>query len=129
MTRQKNIPPANRAAVQERSGGVCEACGRTRAVTIHHRQYRSRGGSHDVHNLIAVCGFGNTSGCHGVAHTGEGETYGWSVPSWARPELWPAWRWDVRSWVIYYDQPDSKDRWWSEITETTAQMLMKGGTE
>ena len=119
----KQIPAATRDAVAERSGGVCEACGIHRAHDIHHRQYLSRGGSHDVHNLLHLCGLGNASGCHGRAHNG-GEEPGLSVWSWARPEWWPVlYR---GQWVLRCDEPDSQGRWWTEITETVADMLMKG---
>lgn len=64
----KEIPPANRALVRKRSGGICEICHVQPATDVHHRQYRSRGGSHDVENLIDACGPGNVFGCHGRAH-------------------------------------------------------------
>jgi hypothetical protein len=95
MTRGKPIPPKTRRLVEERSGFLCEGCGVRQATNIHHRQYLSRGGTHDISNLIHLCGFGNnqTAGCHGVAHTGEGHELGWSVNSWADPAGVPVlWR-------------------------------------
>lgn len=65
-----------------RSGGVCEICGRAEATEIHHRKYRSRGGGHNIENLLHVCGMGNASGCHGRCHSGEGEANGWAVHAW-----------------------------------------------
>ena len=58
---------------------------------VHHRMYKSRGGTHDVWNLLALCGGagglsgGNHSGCHGVAHSAEGHELGWSVHAWGDP--------------------------------------------
>jgi hypothetical protein len=62
------IPQKIRAAVRERSGGVCEVCHQRPATDQHHRLYQGRGGAHDVENLLDVCGPGNVSGCHGRAH-------------------------------------------------------------
>jgi hypothetical protein len=95
MSRAKPIPPGNRRTVMERCGGICEGCG-TRPVTdLHHRKYKSRGGTHDVWNLLALCGGdggmsgGNHSGCHGIAHSTEGHEMGWSIHSWGDPETEP----------------------------------------
>lgn len=116
----KKIPAKNRAVVEERAGGRCEGCGLAGDLDLHHRKYRSRGGSHDAHNLIALCGLGNTSGCHGTAHS-DGFSYGWAIPSWGRDEIWPSWRWGV-GWVVFDD-----DGGWREITESTAELIMSSG--
>lgn len=77
--------------VEVRSGGICEGCSARPATDIHHRQYRSRGGSHALDNLLHLCGGeagmagGNHSGCHGKAHTKAGHELGWSVHSWDDP--------------------------------------------
>jgi len=76
-----DIPEAVRKAVEARSGGVCEACGRARATEKHHRLFRSQGGLHTVENLLDLCGWGNHTGDHGVAHTKAGFEKGWSVRS------------------------------------------------
>ncbi|PPH51226.1 HNH endonuclease [Rathayibacter sp. AY1E1] len=78
------MPEGARAAVEVRSGGLCEGCGDVRATEVHHRKYRSRGVDHTVQNLLHLCGFGNTSGCHGIAHgvhpSGERRpATGWAV--------------------------------------------------
>lgn len=92
--RSKRIPAKNRRLVEQRSGGVCESCGDRAASDIHHRQYLSRGGTHDVHNLLALCGGsggmagGNHSGCHGRAHS-DGELSGLSIGRGYRSELVP----------------------------------------
>lgn len=74
------VPPANVRAVKTRSGKVCEGCGQRVATEIHHRKYRSRGGSHEVANLLHLCGSGNHTGCHGRAHSAT-PPEGWSLPS------------------------------------------------
>lgn len=79
------FPPRVRKAIEERSGGVCEGCGHRPAVEMHHRKYRSRGGQHTVENALHLCGWGNHTGCHGVAHSAEGHELGWSVHSWSDP--------------------------------------------
>lgn len=81
-----------------RSGGVCEICGRAEATEIHHRKYRSRGGGHNIENLLHVCGMGNASGCHGRCHSGEGEAHGWAVHAWQNPALVPVRRADGLLW-------------------------------
>ncbi len=72
------MPPATVEALEERSGGMCEAgCGR-RAQDIHHRRFLSRGGRHNLANLLALCGSGNHTGCHGIAHRGHAPA-GWAI--------------------------------------------------
>lgn len=56
---------------------------------MHHRQFRSRGGQHSVANLLHLCGWGNHTGCHGIAHSQAGHDKGWSVQSWAVPTAIP----------------------------------------
>lgn len=78
---------AAHVAVSERSGGVCEGCGRRRKSDRHHRKHGANGRIDTVDNLLDLCGGpagmagGNHSGCHGVAHTGDGYLLGWSVKS------------------------------------------------
>ena len=49
--------------VLERSGWRCARCKRTHRLLIHHRRYRSHGGTHEVENLEAVCW-----NCHRLIH-------------------------------------------------------------
>lgn len=77
----RDIPPANRAAVTARSGGVCEVCHRRPATDKHHRRFRSRGVDHSVENLLDLCGPGNVFGCHGDAH-GLGAPAGVVISQW-----------------------------------------------
>lgn len=117
----KNIPARNKAIVENRSCGVCESCGEQPATNIHHRQYLSRGGTHDVHNLTYLCGMGNVNGCHGRAHK-DGESEGLAISRGYRSELVPMLRRGV--WVLYDD-----DGGWREISQATADLLMNGGTD
>lgn len=81
------FPQKVRDQVANRSQLLCEGCGGPGPLELHHRQYRSRGGQDVVENALALCGGGggmfggNHSGCHGKAHTAEGEALGWSVRS------------------------------------------------
>ncbi len=71
-----------------RSQGICEGCGDNPAREFHHRQYKSRGGKDTIENCLHLCGFGNTSGCHGKAHSAD-HPEGWAVHSWAIPQHEP----------------------------------------
>ncbi len=75
------FPPTVLRAMKKRSKGVCEGCGLMEATEAHHRQFRSRGGPETLANALHLCGWGNHTGCHGVAHTAVGEARGWSVRS------------------------------------------------
>lgn len=75
--------------MRARSGGHCEGCGLYARTEAHHRLYRSRGGSSGAANGLMLCGLGNTSGCHGSAHTRFGEELGWSVKSGFDPAVVP----------------------------------------
>ena len=71
-----------RELVIARSGGLCEICGKFRATEIHHRKHKSQGGSDRPENLLHVCGWGNHTGCHGLAHTDEDRyKFGWAIRS------------------------------------------------
>lgn len=107
--------------MKARSGGMCESCGRATASNIHHRQYLSRGGTHDVHNLIHLCGMGNVNGCHGRAHK-DGEREGLAIGRGYRSELMPVLYRDA--WVLLDD--DGGMRF---LNESTAQLLMNGEAE
>jgi hypothetical protein len=120
----KKIPAKNRRLVEARSGGVCESCGDRPASDIHHRQYLSRGGTHDVHNLIALCGGsgglsgGNHSGCHGRAHR-DGEREGLAIRSRYRSELVPVLYRGV--WVLPDDTGGLR-----RLSESAAALLFNG---
>jgi len=53
------IPAASYHAVQRRDKGRCQipGCANTRWIDIHHVVLRSQGGTHEVSNLLTLCGF------------------------------------------------------------------------
>lgn len=85
------IPAAIRKAVLLRADGQCERCGAWSRLELHHRLFRSRAGQHTVSNIVALCGWGNHTGCHGWAHT-EGilaTGHGYQIPSGGNPDELP----------------------------------------
>lgn len=76
--------------MRARAGGRCEGCGKADRVEAHHRLYRSRGGDGGAANGLLLCGSGNTSGCHGKAHSAD-EGLGFSVPRGSSPADVPVW--------------------------------------
>lgn len=72
--RTGRMPQKHVDAVLARSGGMCEVCHVMPASEIHHRRYLSRGGMHNIANLLHLCagnGMGNFGdGCHPRAHSG-----------------------------------------------------------
>jgi hypothetical protein len=106
VSRAKPIPPGNRRIVMERCGGLCEGCGKRPVTDLHHRKYKSRGGGHEVSNLLGLCGGagglsgGNHSGCHGVAHSAEGGELGWSCNSWENPKHRPVLYRGTLMWLV-----------------------------
>lgn len=81
------IPEEIVAAVLARSGGACERCGHhMQKLDLHHRKSYARGGQDTVENLVALCGWGMQTGCHGWAHRFPPEhTYGFTLHSWQQP--------------------------------------------
>ncbi len=72
------MPEDHVEALAVRSNGKCEAgCGKA-ATQIHHRRFTGRGGRHNLANLLHLCGSGNHTGCHGVAHKGRAPA-GWAI--------------------------------------------------
>lgn len=117
-------------AATARDNGACVRCGYA-GESMHrdHRQNRMPGNT-VITNLQLLCGpHDGENGCHHWKshHVTAATLEGFSCPRWARPEWWPAWRADVRSWVLYLAEPDSHGRWWTEITDATADLLMNGG--
>jgi hypothetical protein len=49
----------NREQVMVHSGGRCARCGGTSWLQVHHRRFRSHGGTHQPENLEPVCGPGH----------------------------------------------------------------------
>lgn len=79
--RTGRMPPENVEQLSERSGNLCEGCSLKPATEIHHRRFLSRGGMHNLANLVALCsGMGNHNdgSCHGDAHQGD-TPEGWAI--------------------------------------------------
>ncbi|MEQ6899255.1 HNH endonuclease signature motif containing protein [Microbacterium sp. KR10-403] len=105
----------------ERDQNRCVRCG-AHGVQRDHRQNRQTGNT-VVANLQGLC-----PACHEwkTINPAEAMRDGYAVPRWADWSFWPAWRVDVRSFVLYLDVPDSQGRWWTEITAATASLLTHG---
>jgi hypothetical protein len=85
-----------RRAVRERSGGICELCGRAPHVHTHHRKLR-RAGDHRPANLLGLC-----HACHegkGGAHEHPARyEFGWCVRQTGDPTQTPVKRLDGTTW-------------------------------
>lgn len=86
-----------REIVRQRSGGVCEVCGRARATNFQHRKNRSQCAKDErwlPSNALDVCGSG-TTGCHGTIHRLPSLAYtsGHSVKSGETPSEVPVVLW------------------------------------
>lgn len=44
-----------RKVVRERSGEICEICGKKRAAQMHHRRNRSQSGKWEAANILHIC--------------------------------------------------------------------------
>ena len=84
-----SFPERVKKLVRQRSGGICEGCGTALATEFHHRKYKSRGGKDTTANCLHLCGWGNHTGCHGLAHSAN-PPEGWAVHSWDIPTIAPA---------------------------------------
>ena len=103
------IPAPVRRLVLARADGRCERCGAEGVhLELHHRRYRSRGGAHTASNLVALCGWGNHTGCHGWAHSDAlAPAWGLSVASWGDPAAVPFWC----PWRASWQLPDDGGGW------------------
>lgn len=90
-----------RQQVYARAGGLCDLCGTRlpQGFHAHHRRTRSRGGSDDVLNLVAL-----HPSCHDAVHRNPRRSYlqGFLVPTWATPRDWP-----VKLHGLAYCEPSS----------------------
>ena len=74
--------PEVRRLVEQRHGGLCALCRRTRGTNVHHRKPRGAGRSTPARlarlnrpdNLLWLCGSG-TTGCHGWIESHRTEAY------------------------------------------------------
>jgi hypothetical protein len=105
--------------VLARCNGMCEVCGRAAMANLHHRRARGMGGTrraiHTPSWLLAVCGMGNTSGCHGriETHREQARARGWLLGPSDDPATTPVLH-AVYGWVILLDDggfeyPDDVD--------------------
>lgn len=108
-------------AATKRDGNRCVKCG-AHGIERDHRKNRSQGGWTTVANIQGLC-----PTCHvwKTQNPAEALALGFAVPSYARPELWPAWRIND-GWVTYVDEPDEHGNWWRGISQFTADQLMNG---
>ncbi len=97
---KSSIPPALRREILAKYRHKCQrpGCGHTRYLEIHHKIYRSRGGTNDPGNLTCLC-----SACHALAH----EKTGFQVKS--PPGIYK-WRADMQ---IESGSTQSLARWFS----------------
>ena len=115
--------PAVLALMSTRAAGRCEGCGRESArLEAHHRKFRSRGGKGTVENGVYLCGWGNHTGCHGIAHGQqdphvEPREFGWALGSWEDPAEVP---FIDRRGEIWLFLPDGTKITASEIPEPTS---------
>ena len=127
--RTKLTPAQERNAynvVTQRDEGRCVRCGKTGPVERDHRQ--NRDAFNTVPSNLQCLGGAFGCGCHQwkSEHPQLAVLEGFAVPRWARPDVWPAYRFGV-GWVIYFDAPDGDGNYWRAITESTADLLMNGG--
>lgn len=64
--RDRAIPFKTKKEVLERDNNKCTKCGSAETLQIHHVERFSKGGSHDVDNLVVLC-----VSCHAEEHKGE----------------------------------------------------------
>lgn len=97
-----------RMSVFARAGFKCERCGKALGggehVSVHHRQPRGMGGTHNAQvnslsNLMALCGSG-TTGCHGWIEMNRAIALeeGWLVSKWGDPSTIPV---NVKGTKVY----------------------------
>lgn len=80
-TQDKCRPIAyRRAGLGDWRSAVCEKCGSTGPLSMHHRRKRSQGGGWEPSNIVILCGNG-TMGCHGWVETNPtaANAEGWSL--------------------------------------------------
>jgi 5-methylcytosine-specific restriction endonuclease McrA len=64
--RKRILSPETKRMVLERDGYCCFFCKAKKDLHVHHMIPRSKGGSHDMENLLTVC-----ESCHAWLHEGE----------------------------------------------------------
>lgn len=95
----------------------CAVCGRTSPLNQHHVVKRSDGELFDEHGrklrkpTVTLCGMGNASGCHGLAHAGL--LFLDYRPSWHRTKFARAGEMDYYGghWEALLLTPEERDEW------------------
>ncbi|AXN53512.1 HNH endonuclease [Gordonia phage Fryberger] len=92
-----------RKTVSNRSGGLCEKCGRP-GTDMHHRKSRSQGGKWNPANVIHLC-----RDCHAymTTHPLKGYQGGWMIKGFQSEYDSPLLRWGT--WVFIDDDGEVKD--------------------
>ena len=98
------------AIATARDLGQCQRCGRLGPTDRDHRQNRDPFNTTPANLQLLGGAFG--CGCHiwKTENPAQAIETGFSVPRWAVPAEWPAWRHDA-GWVLYLDIPVN-GRWW-----------------
>lgn len=115
---QKRASKAAYQACVDRADGKCEGCGEAPAEHIHHRKYRSRGGTNELSNLVHLC-----ADHHRLAHTAIGEQLGWSVLTNNDPAIIPVFHRGTGLWT----QNDEPINAWDAMETMTLYGQVKGG--
>ncbi|WP_083506963.1 hypothetical protein, partial [Leucobacter sp. G161] len=107
--------------------GICQRCSRYGPCDRDHRQNRTAWNTTPANLQLLGGAFG--CGCHiwKTENPAEAIQAGFSVPSWADPLEWPAWRHGA-GWVLSYDAP-VEGLWWRPISDQEARALMEGKEE
>lgn len=115
--------------VTERDQGMCQRCGYRGPVERDHRQGRNAYNTVPS-NLQCLGAALGGCGCHKwvTEHPEQAVLEGFTVPRWAHPQLWPAYRIGA-GWVLYFDTPDADGNWWQPISQATADLIMNGDTQ
>ena len=117
------------AAATARDNGQCQRCGLFGPTDRDHRQNRTAFNTTPANLQLLGGAFG--CGCHvwKTENPAEAERLGFTVPRWADPLTWPAFRSTV-GWVRYFDEPDAKGRWWDPLTiDQAVALMLDGGKE
>ena len=88
-----------RRIVRERSGEICELCGRSRATDMHHRKNRSQGGYWHPAGVLHLCHFDHM---WATVNPAEAVKNGWSIRSRQDPYSSPVWL-PGREWCLLQD--------------------------
>lgn len=104
--RLTGFTPLVRLKIQERSGGLCERCGKNPVEQHHHRRPRGSGGSRRPETNKAANALGLCMYCHADIedHRSQALKYGWLVPQHRIPSEVPVLRRGL--WAMLDDHGD-----------------------